>query len=210
MYTRFIHLSGYANLSAGLLLLAFWYLYAILLPYRQLSSTLSILVLDKNWTFVNILGTGGAVISLLGLVGIFLSFGEKASNFALAGFIIAFLGTVLFMATLFWETLIWPILAQHDSSLLDFQGPIYSSKTYIPYFITAGLFYSLGFLLLGLAIAQSGLYPYWAGILIAVGGPLFGLGAMFGNRQVYVRSVGITLLCIGMIWVGNLMRTMKY
>ena len=99
MYTKFIQITGFANLIAGLLLLAFWYLYAILLPYGQLSNTLSILVLDKNWTFINILGTGGAVISLFGLMGIFLSFGEKASNLAIAGFITAFLGTVLIMAT---------------------------------------------------------------------------------------------------------------
>ena len=48
---NFIKISGFINIGAGLLLLGFWYLYAILLPYTKLSNTLSILVMDKQWGF---------------------------------------------------------------------------------------------------------------------------------------------------------------
>jgi hypothetical protein len=206
MYSKYFQLAGYATMIGGILLVAYWYLFAILMPYGQLSTTLSLLVLNKNWTFVNILGIFGASISLFGLSGIFLSLGEEASKLALIGFVFAFFGTLLNLATMFWETVIWPIIARHDPTLLDFQGPVYTSKIYIPYFIVAGIIFSLGFLLLGIAISNSDLYPSMAGILIAVGGPLFGLGPMFGSLQVYPRTVGITLFFIGLLWIGNILR----
>jgi hypothetical protein len=62
---NFVNLTGFTNIGSGILLLAFWYLYAILLPYGQLSTTLSLLVLDKDWTFINILGSLGALFGKL-------------------------------------------------------------------------------------------------------------------------------------------------
>ena len=201
----FIQWAAIGNIIAGVLLLAFWSLFAILLPYRRLSDTLSILVLNRYWIPVNALGVAGAIFGLFGLVGIFASLGENLSGLDLIGFILAFLGTVLIIGTLLWDTIIWPILANHEPSLLDFQGPIYSSKTFLPFFITAGLVYSVGYLLFGLAITNSTTFPAGAGWLLAIGGPLFGIGPMFGNWQVIVRTVGIVLLSVGLIWLGFIM-----
>jgi len=101
-----------------------------------------------------------------------------------------------------WETVLWPILVKHDESLLDFQGPIYTSKTFLPFFIVAGLIYSLGYVLVGIGIVQAGALPRIAGILLAVGAPTFGLGSMFGKYQVYPRSIGVTLMSLALIWIG--------
>ena len=56
MIERFVEWSGVINVASGVALLAFWYLYAALLPYRKLSTTLSILVDNRFWLPVNILG----------------------------------------------------------------------------------------------------------------------------------------------------------
>ncbi|HSG45654.1 MAG TPA: hypothetical protein VLA72_21130, partial [Anaerolineales bacterium] len=198
--------SGYFNIASGILMFLFWYLYAILLPYGQLSSTLSLLVLNKNWTFVNILGALGALLGIVGLVGLFISIGDKLGNFATLGFIIALLGSILMFIALMRDTLLWPILANHDPSLLDFSGPIYTSKTFMPFFIFSGVLYTLGFVIFGFSIAGSGLYPAWAGHLLAWGALLFGLGAAFGEWQVIIRSIGITALSISLVWLGYLMK----
>ena len=203
----FVQLSGYFNIASGVLLLLFWYLYAILMPYSQLDSTLSILVLHKNWTFVNLLGSLGALLGTVGLVGLFISMGDQLSKLAVWGFVIALIGSILMFISLVRDTLLWPILVQHDPSLLDFTGPIYSSKTFVPFFIFSGVVYTIGYVIFGLAIAKSGLYPFWAGHLFAWGALLFGLGAAFGNMQVYIRSAGITGLSAGLIWIGYLMRS---
>jgi hypothetical protein len=204
---KFIPLTGTANMAAGVLLLAFWYLYALLLPYRQLNDTLAILVNQKHWVFVNILGVTGSIFGLLGLVGIFIKGVERSNTLGTAGFILAFFGTVLFTATLVWDTILWPILSAYDAEILSFQGPIYTSKTFVPFFIFIGILIALGYVLLGISLAQSGVFPYWGTLMITVGAPLFGMGSMFGKYQVYPRTVGISLLCIGLIWLGNIMRS---
>ncbi len=202
----FVQWTGYFNIVSGVLLFLFWYLYAILMPYSQLDTTLSLLVLNKNWTFVNLLGSLGALLGSVGLVGLFISMQDQLSKMATWGFVIALIGTILMFITLVRDTLLWPILAQHDPSLLDFTGPIYASKTFVPFFIFSGVVYTIGYVLFGLAIAKSGLYPVWAGHLFAWGALMFGLGAALGNLQVYIRSVGITGLSAGLIWLGYLMR----
>lgn len=204
----FVQMSGYFNIASGVLLFLYWYLYAILMPYSQLDKTLSLLVLNKNWTFVNLLGSLGALLGTVGLVGLYFSLQDQISKTATWGFVIALIGTILMFITLVRDTLIWPILAQHDPSLLDFSGPIYASKTFLPFFIFSGVVYTIGYVIFGLSIAQSGLYPVWAGHLFAWGALMFGLGAAFGNLQVYIRSVGITGLSAGLIWLGYLMRSM--
>lgn len=203
---KYLSLFGYANMLGGILLLLFWYLYAILLPYQKLDTTLSILVTNKNWTFLNILGVSGSIIGLLGLVGIFIKGSEAFGPWGVIGFILAFTGTVLLTGALLWDTIIWPILVSYDSSILDFQGPIYTSKTFVPFFAVAGLIYGAGYVVFGIALAKSGIFPSWIGLMLAVGAPLFGLGSMFGKMQVYPRSIGITLFGIGLIWIGTLMQ----
>lgn len=202
----FVSWSGTFNILSGLLLLAFWYLYAALLPYNRLSSSLSILVEDSNWGFVNILGASGALLGVVGLVGLFISLDGSLGRWGTAGFIIALLGSILMFAALLRDTLMWPILAGHDPSLLDFTGPIYASRTFVPFFIFSGLLYAVGNVLFGLAISGSGLYPSWTGHLLAWGALLFSLGAAAGGMQVYIRSVGITALSAGLVWLGWLMR----
>jgi len=46
----FIIISGYLNVIAGIVLLVYWYAFALFLPCRELSITLSILVKNCNWS----------------------------------------------------------------------------------------------------------------------------------------------------------------
>jgi hypothetical protein len=202
MATSFIDISGILNIIAGVLLLVYWYAFAIFMPYRQLSTTLSILVENRNWTWINTLGVLGALFALLGQAGILAAQSPGFGWLSLTGFFIASGGTVLLIGTMLWETILWPILVNHDARLLDFQGPIYTSRTFLPFFIFAGLIYSLGYILVGVGIMQASTLPWYGGLLLAIGAPAFGLGSMFGKYQVYPRTLGVTLLSIGLIWLG--------
>ena len=202
----FIYWSGHLNIASGILMLVFWYLYAILLPYGQLSNSLSLLVLNKNWTFINLIGSMGALLGIIGLVGLFMSIEGSLSKFAVFGFTVALIGGILMFIALARDTLLWPILADHDPNLLDFSGPIYTSKTFLPFFIFSGVIYTIGHVIFGLAVAKTNLYPVLAGHMLAWGALLFGVGAAFGGFQVYVRSIGVTALSLSLIWIGFLMR----
>lgn len=205
MGDNFLHISGLINVIAGVTLIVYWYAFALFLPYRKLSTTLSILVKNSNWTWINGLGVFGALSGLLGQAGIYVIQAANTNLYASFGFYIASAGTTLLIGTMLWETILWPILVKHEETLLDFQGPIYTSKTFFPFFIVAGLIYSLGYILVGIGIVQADVLPRVAGYLLAVGAPTFGLGAMFGKAQVYVRSAGITLMSGGLIWLGLVM-----
>jgi len=205
MGVDFIRISGLVNVIAGVTLLVYWYAFALFLPYRELSTTLSILVKNQNWSWINTLGVVGALSGLLGQAGIYVIQTANTNWYASIGFYIAAAGTTLLIGTMLWETVLWPILVKHEESLLDFQGPIYSSKTFLPFFIVSGLIYSLGYILVGIGIVQANILPRIAGYLLAIGAPTFGLGAMFGKFQVYARSVGITLMSGGLIWLGLVM-----
>jgi hypothetical protein len=108
------------------------------------------------------------------------------------------------MGALLRDTILWPVLAKHAPGLLDFQGPLYQSKTFVPFFLVLGLIYALGYVLVGTTIVKANILPGAGvgGLLLAIGAPAFGLGAMFGKRQVIPRSIGVTLLSIGLIWLG--------
>jgi hypothetical protein len=94
------------------------------------------------------------------------------------------------------------MLVKHEKALLDFQGPIYSSRIFVPFFVTAGLIYSAGYVFVGTGIVYAGMLPRVSGYLIAIGAPTFGLGALFGKYQAYPRSFGVTLMSGGLIWLG--------
>jgi hypothetical protein len=198
----FIAISGVLNIVAGVALLVYWYAFALFLPYRELSNSLSILVKNRNWIWINAIGVLGALTGLLGQAGIFVAQMEKANWVASIGFFVATAGTTLLIGTMLWETVLWPILVGHDATLLDFQGPIYLSKAFLPFFVVSGLIYSLGYVMVGVGIVQASVLPRIGGVLVAVGAPTFGLGAMFGKYQVYPRSIGVTLMSIGLIWLG--------
>ena len=202
MSDSLVTLGGYANIVAGISLLVYWYAFAIFLPYRELSTTLSILVKNRNWVWINSLGVFGALTGLLGQASIYVVQMPDTNLYATAGYYIATAGTTLLVGTMLWDTVLWPILVKYEESLLDFQGPIYTSKTFLPFFIVAGLIYSVGYILVGLGIVQSDVLPRTTGYLVALGAPAFGLGSMFGKYQVYPRTIGITLMSGGLVWIG--------
>ena len=202
MINSFINIGGYLNVIAGVSLLVYWYAFAIFMPYRQLSTTLAILVKNQNWKWINALGAFGALMGLLGQAGIYVAQSASMNMYASIGFYVATTGTTLLIGTMLWETILWPILVKENEALLSFQGPIYQSKGFFPFFIVAGLIYSMGYVLVGIGIVKVGVLPSIAGILVAVGAPTFGLGSLFGNYQVYIRSLGITLMSAGLIWLG--------
>jgi hypothetical protein len=202
MNDEFIRIGALRNLLAGIALPAYWYAFALFMPYGELSTTLALLVKNRNWSWINALGVLGALAGVLGQAAIYVIQAPEADGYVTIGFYTAAAGTTLVIGTMLWETVLWPILVAHDEKLLDFQGPIYASRTFIPFFITSGVVFAAGYVLVGIGIARAGVLPAAAGTLLAIGGPAFALGSLFGKAQVYPRSLGVTLMSVGLIWLG--------
>lgn len=105
----------------------------------------------------------GAALLLLGLVGIYTSQAEEAGILGLAGFLVAFLGTVLLVGVLWFELFITPALAAEAPELAG-------AELGIAGFILVFLLGALGWILFGAATLRARVYPRWAAVLLIVGG----------------------------------------
>lgn len=205
MIRELVRVSGALNVAAATCLLVYWYAFVAFMPYLELSTTLSLLVLDPEWTPINALGATGAALGLMGLPGLYVVHAERLGRLGLAAFLVTLLGSALLLGPMLWDTIIWPPLAHHDPHLLDFDGPIYSSPAFLPFFATSGLLWGLGYALFASRIARAEVLPSVAAWLVCVGAPLFGLGALFGKAQAIPRSIGITAFVVGLAWMGRAM-----
>ena len=70
----------------------------------------------------------------------------------------------------------------------------------LPELILAILVFSVGYILLGTAIARAHVLPRGAGILLAVGGPIVAFSPPIGIQPVLI--VAHTLFGVGLAWAG--------
>ena len=105
----------------------------------------------------------GAVLLLLGLVGLYASQSEAAGVLGLVGFLVAFLGTTLLVGALWFELFITPSLATRAPGLAE-------AELGLAGFILVFLLGVVGWLLFGVATLRAHTYPRWAAVLLMVGG----------------------------------------
>jgi hypothetical protein len=142
-----------------------------------------------TFIFQQVLSLLGAVLILLGLVGLYASQAEAAGPLGLLGFLVAFLGTTL-VAGVFWaNTFIAPILAAEAPEVFEETSPVGFPLTF---FTT-----SIGWLLFGLATLRAGVYPRVAAIALMVGAVVSFL-PLPGSEAV---------LAVGIAWLGFLLFT---
>ncbi|MCG3252892.1 MAG: hypothetical protein KAX09_03520 [Candidatus Heimdallarchaeota archaeon] len=106
MNKNFLRITGVANIVSAVLLLLFWFLYAILLPLNEVPTNYHLLILDTNWLLVNILGVFGFVLALVGILGLFFKQYNELTWYGVVGFLITFVGQVFYNAGIYYETFI--------------------------------------------------------------------------------------------------------
>jgi drug/metabolite transporter (DMT)-like permease len=148
-------------------------------PFSE-SATTGIYAL-QSWA--NLLG---AVLLLIGLVGLYARQSETAGPLGLAGFLVAFLGTALVTGLIWASLFIVPNLAVEVPAFLDEgEGPP-------PGFFLSLITFALGWLLFGIATLRARVFPRAAAILLMIGAVIAALPLPF---------TGI-VLAIAMAWLG--------
>ncbi len=104
----------------------------------------------------------GAVLLLLGLVGLYTSQSEAAGVLGLLGFLVAFLGTALVSGALWFELFITPSLATEAPELAE-------AELGLAGFILSFLSVIVGWILFGVATLRARVYPRPAAVLLIVG-----------------------------------------
>jgi hypothetical protein len=156
--------------------------------------------LNPAWAPVHVLLIAGAISSMFGLIGLYRVQADRAGALGLAGFVLGFAGSALVVAGLVADAFVLPVLAADAAgqALLDPAGPLLGAGLGL-IFLSMGVTFGLGALLLGLATARAGVLPRWAGGLIAIGGPLL---AFTPPLPPLVGIAGAVLLGAGYFWAG--------
>jgi hypothetical protein len=139
---------------------------------------------------------------MLGLPGAYASRSQQLGRLGLAGFLLLFFGT-LFYAVSSDYGFNAPVLARLAPQTLD------AINAYPSVVVMDGLFVLLlflGFILFGIAIQRSHVFPPWSGLLIATGWLLFMICAplaLFVFEPLWILAVlGTALLGLGLGSIG--------
>jgi hypothetical protein len=139
---------------------------------------------------------------MLGLPGVYASRSKQLGRLGLAGFLLVFFGT-LFYAVSSDYGFNAPVLARLAPQTLE------AINAYPSVVFMDGLFVVLlfsGFILFGIAIQRSQIFPPWSGVLIATGWSLFMICAplaLFVFEPLWILAVlGTVMLGLGLGWVG--------
>lgn len=138
------------------------------------------------WVPTHLLHFATLVVILLVLVGILARQFRRAGRLGVAGFLVAFVGTAM-------------ALLEGREHLFS---PDFGAGTPLGLWqlITTSLVFSVGYILLGSAIARARVLPRGAGILLKIGGPVVAFSPPIGVLAVLV--VGHTLFGLGLAWLG--------
>jgi len=126
------------------------------------------------------------IATLLALFGILVYQLQQAGRLGLVGFFTAFVGTAM-------------TLLEGREHLFSPDFGVGTPRGLLE-LIIASLVFSIGYILLGVAIAWAGVLPRGAGILLAVGGPIVAFSPPLGVLTVEI--VGHALFGLGLLWVG--------
>ena len=195
--TKLIRWSGLALLLAGVLIAI-----PILLHPDETADPMA--VLGSSWLIIHTIFIIGDILSLFGLVGLYTRQAQATGRLGLIGFILALIGSALFVGVLTIDSYVIPVLAANPATqpLLDEAGPLFGGPLGL-IFMSAGVTFALGTLLTGITLLRGGVLPRWAGLLLLIGGPLLAFSPPLPHL---VGTVGGVLLGASYIWLGYALR----
>jgi len=155
--------------------------YMVLAPFVHPESPQS-----AAWVPVHLVGFAALALIQLALVGIFARQIQRAGRLGVAGFLAAFFGTAMMLLEGREH------LFSHDFG----EG----TPAGLWQLVATALIFSIGYVLLGIAVVRAGVLPRGAGILLAIGGPIVAFSPPIGILAVLI--VGHALFGLGLVWSG--------
>ena len=184
---------------SGILLIIWWILLGISQMTGGTGGSLSQLVQSPSWIPINIIGLIASLLLVMGLMRLLFEDESRLGVLGFLGFILCILGVVLFASLQFDETFVWPLLATHADSLLEIEGPMFTSPGFLAAYIIMGILFAVGFIFISVQSLRRNIFPKIPSIFMIIGAPIYGAGLYV---PLMARTVGLILLGVSFIWVG--------
>lgn len=195
--TGLIRWGGISLIAGGATLTAFLLLH----PYGEVAGAHA--AHSARWVPAHTLHFAGALLTLFGLLGFYAASWQRLGRLGVAGFLVAFAGTAMFVGTGMLTAFIWPVVAQQDPGFIASNGPMFTNP--MTRLNTDGTYAVMvaGYGLLGVAIWMH----HFAGRVVAV--PLVAGVLLFsapvppvGPAPWILRIIGAVLFGGALVWLG--------
>ncbi|HEX2911626.1 MAG TPA: hypothetical protein VH186_12520 [Chloroflexia bacterium] len=194
---RLVRWSGAALASGGLSFV----LFLLLHPYNELAGAHASHM--ATWVPAHSFHFLGALLTLFGLVGLYIRQLRESGWLGLAGFVVSFCGMTMFAGTGLITAYIWPVIAKADPSFVEPDGPMFKDPLAIGVIDSTYAVMVVGFLLFGVAIYRARIFPRGGAILTMLGVILFSAPVEpVGPAPWIVRIAGACVFGAGLIWLG--------
>lgn len=189
---------GLTSIITSVLILLWWVLMLIPMPSPDSATLLLDMVSHEAWVLINSLGSFATLLFALVLVGLYTLYYDRLDKMAFLGFLLSFLGWLLYVWIQVEETVAWPVIAQHAPALIDMQGPLFEDSVFSTTYLLMGILFIVGIILFGISFFRAKVFPTAALGMFIVGAILFGLG----GPLFVIRTIGVLLEVSGLIWIG--------
>ena len=196
---KIVRWSGFALALGGVVAALFW----ILHPEES-----ALLTDPDGYQTEHILDVLALMLLIPGLMGLYARLVNRTGWLGFAGFLVTLLPLLIMMGISVVDVLIWPSIARVQPDLIltaegefiQSSGPFAATISLIIPFAMIG---ALGFILLGIAIWRSQVLPGWAGLFLAIGGPLYLIGPGFvPHGMLLVNLLVYAPFALATVWLG--------
>ena len=158
-------------------------------------------MLTPRWMIAHNLHFASAAFLLFGVVGLYLSHSHRVALGGHFAFVVALLGTAFYFASGVLTAAVLPLIAGASPNVVSGSGPLFNPT--IPALIVSVGVFQLGWIALGIVVANAGLLPKWTGWVTAAGAAL-GLAPTrpFGSLPWMVTDVAWVIFAIGLAGMG--------
>lgn len=196
--TNLLKTAAWFSLIGAIGLLIWWFLMPVFLPVTDAANNFQNMILDPNWTGLNLAGLVSVLLVTLGFPAFSFYQQPHPDRLGSAGLVIASTGLILFTGIQYYETLLWPAAASVNPGLVAATGALVSGDPGVAGgLLASGILLGAGYILFGISALRANLLtkaPLW---FLIVGAPVFANGIIFP-----VRTLGLLLFCTGTIWLA--------
>ena len=195
-----MRLSGLACIVGGVCVAA----YVLVHPWDRLFGSANARTLQ--WQAAHTLHFVGALFALFGLLGLYARQRDQLGSLGVIGFILSFIGNAMFVGTGMITAFIWPMLAVHAPSAVEFDGALFHAPISLFAFVLTVVMMIAGYMLFGIAMLKARVFPRWSILTLMAGSVLLIVPPYPATPFPWAGVVlGGVLYGAAMFWLGSIL-----